>query len=238
MPAVASVNASDLDHYRTQGYVLLRGVLPPDLLEASQSLCQQWVDDHAKRWRDDGLITDLQEDLPFDRRFYALWQDAGQPTHQRSPRAELVALDPHTTFDVLRHPALLDAAAALLETDELVAHGVWNMRPKCPGANFTNTPLHQDAQYFRQQARTGVMSAWFPLHAVDATRSCLEVVPAFDSDRLFDADESSGTGFIGIRPSDSAHLTRVPIAMEPGDLLCFTDLTPHGATPNTTDLMR
>ncbi|MEM1212647.1 MAG: phytanoyl-CoA dioxygenase family protein [Planctomycetota bacterium] len=239
MPAaLASVSPTDLDFYKDQGYVLLRGVLPTDLLETAQSLCEQWVDDEARAWRDRGLITDLKEDLPFDRRFYTLWQDAGEPHHHRSPRGELVKLDPKTTFKMLSHPALLDAACALLETDELVTHGVWNMRPKCPGANFTNTPLHQDAQYFPPQARTRVMSAWFPLHEVDASRSCLEVVPGFKADHLFDADESSGTGFIGIRPNESKDMNRVPIAMQPGDLLCFTDLTPHGATGNATDLMR
>ncbi|MEM6552486.1 MAG: phytanoyl-CoA dioxygenase family protein [Planctomycetota bacterium] len=239
MPATLStVSPSDLEHYKAQGYVLLRGVLPPDLLQTAQSLCEQWVNQQAESWRDKGLIADLKHDLPFDRRFYTLWQDAGEPHHARSPRHELVKLDPQSTFKMLSHPAVLDAASALLETDHLVSHGVWNMRPKCPGANFTNTPLHQDAQYFPQQARTRVMSAWWPLHEVDARRSCLEVVPAFNADHLFDPDESSGTGFIGIRPHESKDMKRLPIAMQPGDLLCFTDLTPHGATGNATDLMR
>lgn len=236
--ALATVTDQDLKHYHDQGYVLLRGVLPPELLETVQRIFEQWVDRQVKGWVDRGLITDTKDDLSFDRRFNTLWNDAGQPDHHRSPRAEMVQIDPARTFELLRHPALLDAACALLETDELVSHGVWNFRPKCPGANFTNTPLHQDAQYFVPQARTNVMSAWFPLHEVDATRSCLEVVPGFDSDHLFEGDESSGTGFIGIRAKDSKDLQRVPIAMQPGDLLCFTDLTPHGATPNTTDKMR
>lgn len=239
MPAtLPTVSPADAERYHAQGYVLLRGVLPADLLQTAQSLCEQWVDQQAHAWRDRGLIQDLKQDLPFDQRFYALWQDAGEPHHNRSPRHELVKLDPQTTFQMLNHPALLNAASVLLNTNELVSHGVWNMRPKCPGANFTNTPLHQDAQYFPQQARTRVMSAWWPLHEVDATRSCLEVVPNFKSDHLFDGDESSGTGFIGIRPDESKDLQRLPIAMQPGDLLCFTDLTPHGATPNTTHLMR
>ncbi len=235
---LAAVTVPDLEHYRQQGYVLLRGVLPPSLLESVQNLFAQWVDVRAEEWKAAGLIEDLRADLPFDKRFNVLWLEAGQPDYHRSPRAELVRLDARRTFDLLRHPALLDAAAALMKTDHLVSHGVWNMRPKCPGARHTDTPLHQDAQYFPDQARTGVMSAWFPLHAVDENRSCLEVSPGYDSGHLFDPDESSGTGFIGIRRKDSKDLPRQPIAMEPGDLLCFTDLTPHGATPNLTQVMR
>ncbi|MEM9883325.1 MAG: phytanoyl-CoA dioxygenase family protein [Planctomycetota bacterium] len=235
---LATVGPADQKHYQEEGYVLLRGVLPDDLLASAQSLCEQWVEGYLRQWRDRGLIEDARSDLPFDRRFNTLWNDAGRPSHHRSPRAEIVRLDARTTFNMLRHPALLDAAAALLQTDELVSHGVWNVRPKCPSAKFTDTPLHQDAQYFRSQARTRVMSAWFPLHDVDENRSCLEVTPGYESGHLFDDDASTGTGFIGIRPEDARHLTRKSIAMRRGDLLCFTDLTPHGATPNRTDRMR
>ncbi|MEM1107683.1 MAG: phytanoyl-CoA dioxygenase family protein [Planctomycetota bacterium] len=236
--ALATVTPEDVKQYHEQGYILLRGVLPEELLETCRGVCRRWVDDQAGAWLDKGLIQDLKEDLPFERRFNTLWEDAGKPVHERSPRGQLVELDPRPVFEFLRHPVLLDAAGALLESDELVSHGIWNMRPKCPGANFTNTPMHQDAQYFIPQARTNVMSAWFPLHEVDATRSCLEIVPNFNSNHLFDGDESSGTGFIGIRPQDTKDMERLPIPMQPGDLLCFTDLTPHGAMPNTTDKMR
>ncbi len=36
-------------------------------------------------------------------------------------------------------PSLLDAAV-LMQTPEIVSHGVWNIRPKAPRARFTDTP--------------------------------------------------------------------------------------------------
>jgi len=232
------VTAADREYYQAHGYIHLKGVLPQSLLDDCQAVLEAWVETMAKRWHDEGKITDLKPDLGFDRRFNELWHDAGMPPHERSPRGPLVRLRPREMFDILQHPALLDAAAALLDTDELISHGIWNSRPKCPDARFTDTPMHQDAQYFPAEAHSRVMTAWFPLHAVDAERSCLAVTPDYAGQDVLKADESSGTGFIGIGPDIVKTLEQKPIAMQAGDLLCFTALTPHGAMPNKTDLMR
>ena len=232
------VAQADREHYEQHGYVLLRGVLPATLLEACRGVLERWVDQMAEFWREQGRITDLREGLDFEHRFATLWQDAGRPPHHRSPRAPLVRLAPREVFTILRDPALLDAAEGLLGTGELISHGVWNSRPKCPESRFTDTPMHQDAQYFRNEFNTGVMSAWFPLHAVDENRSCLMVTPDTSTEKLYDNSEDADTGFVGISKPEAEPLERVPIPMQPGDLLCFKETTPHGAMPNRTDKMR
>ena len=52
-------------------------------------------------------------------------------------------------FDILVHPALLMLAQDLLCTTEVSVHGVFNARPKLPDQIWTQTPWHQDAQYYR-----------------------------------------------------------------------------------------
>ena len=147
-------------------------------------------------------------------------------------------LAPEIMFKVLSSPELARAAADLLGADELVSHGIWNSRPKTPGSRFTDTPMHQDAQYFPEQAGNHILTTWFPLHAVDEARSCLAVTPKFDQNFLYDVDDSTDTGFLGIAPGEAKKLERLPIPMEAGDVLCFSEMTPHGAMPNATDLMR
>ncbi|MBL8994741.1 MAG: phytanoyl-CoA dioxygenase family protein, partial [Spirochaetia bacterium] len=125
-------------------------------------------------------------------------------------------------------------------------------RPKCPDARFTDTPWHQDGQYFREQAHIHIMTVWFPLHAVDAQSSCLAVSsdlhkknpgcmgeqPLKRATSLFENFLYEDNGFIGIRRDEAKGLTTIPIAMERGDALCFPQLTPHRAMPNETNLMR
>ena len=133
--------------------------------------------------------------------------------------------------------ALFELAAELLESDAIISHEIWNSRPKAPDQRFTDTPWHQDAQYFESQANRPMVNMWFPLHAVDPGSSCLAVSPSHHRDGLY-AKHNDETGFIGIRPEDQQNLEEVPITMEAGDVLAFTNLTPHRAMPNRTSLMR
>jgi len=240
MTTTCQLSKADREFYHANGYVCLRDVLPQALLDDCRIVLESWVDSMARTWQEQRLISDLKEAEDFDHRFYELWKDAGKPHHSRSPRHELVKLQPQRVFQMLAHDSLVDAASFLLGTDEIISHGIWNSRPKAPSSRFTDTPMHQDAQYYRDQAGTHIVSMWFPLHAVDEERSCLAVspVPDFEMARLYENDESTDTGFVGIHPDEAKQLKQIPISMQPGDLLCFTELTPHGAWPNRTDLMR
>jgi len=81
----------------------------------------------------------------------------------RSPRRDLVGPD---MYALLVEPSLLDLAEDLLGTDELSVHGIFNVRPKLPDQRRTDTPWHQDAQYYRDAEEVHVLSIWFSLQAV------------------------------------------------------------------------
>lgn len=238
-----SQSAAALPHdarafYEREGYYLAKGVLPESLLARCQNVLERWVDDMAAKWKDEGRIQHLFPDLPFRSRFDKLWREAGCPPHERSPRKPLVDLAPEEVYEILRDPALADLAETFLGTSEIASHSAWNSRPKCPDARFTDTPWHQDGQYFRDEAHIHIMTVWFPLHAVDAASSCLAVSSDLHHRKLFENFLYEDNGFVGIRREEAKGLTTIPIAMEPGDALCFPQLTPHRAMPNETDLMR
>ncbi len=225
-------------HYHRHGWYLAKNVLPPDLLNCCQYVLEEWTEGMAQKWRAEGRLTDLREDLDFRNRFNQLWLDAGKPAYHRSPRKPLVDRCPEEMFTILSHPALVDLAELFLGTEELISHSTWNSRPKTPDAAFTDTPWHQDGQYFRNQAHLHIMTMWFPLHAVDETSSCLAVAPDFDRAVLYDNFEYPENGFTGIRREEAAALTALPVPMERGDVLLFPQLTPHKAMSNNSGLMR
>lgn len=225
-------------HYEREGYYLAKGVLSDSLLDRCQEVLERWVDDMAEKWMREGRIENLFPKLSFRERFDRLWREAGCPPHERSPRKPLVDLAPEDVFEILRHPSLVDLAEHFLGTSEIASHGAWNSRPKCPDARFTDTPWHQDGQYFREQAHIHIMTVWFPLHAVNAHSSCLAVSSDLHKRNLFENYLYEDNGFIGIRREEAKGLTTIPIAMERGDALCFPQLTPHRAMPNETPLMR
>ena len=164
-----------------------------------------------------------------------LWHDAGRPKYSRSPRRDLVSPE---MYRILVHPVLLDVAEDLLGTPELSVHGIFNARPKLPDQIWTRTPWHQDAQYYRDAADGHVVSLWYPLQAVSERNSCLQVAPRMHRGPLYDGHRDEETGFLGLSPQDRQGLDGVSVEMERGDLLCFTQQTPHRALPNRSDAVR
>ena len=233
--AGATVSTEQLDFYHREGYLHLRGVLAPDFLSLTEYVLSRWVDETVAQWLGEGRIADRQQDLDFGHRLVQLWHDAGRPKYSRSPRRDLVSPE---MYRILVHPVLLDVAEDLLGTPELSVHGIFNARPKLPDQIWTRTPWHQDAQYYRDAADGHVVSLWYPLQAVSERNSCLQVAPRMHRGPPYDGHRDEETGFLGLSPQDRQGLDGVSVEMERGDLLCFTQQTPHRALSNRSDAVR
>lgn len=230
-----TVTAPQLESYRREGFLHLRGVLPPGLINLTECVLGRWADETIAQWLEEGRIADPRRDLDFRHRLVQVWHDAGRPKYIRSPRRDLVSPE---MYGILVHPALLDVAEDLLGTAEVSVHGIFNARPKLPDQVWTRTPWHQDAQYYRDAADGHVLSLWYPLQAVGERNSCLQVAPRRHRGPLFGGHHDEETGFLGLSPEDRQDLQGVSVEMVPGDLLCFTQKTPHRALPNRSDAVR
>ena len=63
-----TVTAQQRDCYHREGYLNLRGVLPPDLLSLTKYVLSRWVDDTIEQWLGEGRIADTRKDLDFQHR--------------------------------------------------------------------------------------------------------------------------------------------------------------------------
>lgn len=229
--------ATARDEIATQGFTVLRGVVPADLRARCRNVLEQWVEEMICRWQRQGLLHREPTEDRFRHRLLAAWEEAGRPAYERSPRADLVHLAPEQLFRILTHPALLDIASDLLGVDAIVSHPVWNSRPKAPAQRFTDTPWHQDAQYFPDQADRRMVNLWFPLHPVGEDDSCLAVAPRRHTEGLHESCEHE-TGFLAMRPAVMNGLEPVPVPLAAGDLIAFTNYTPHRALVNRSGAIR
>ncbi len=233
MPTV--LTSEQLSFYDTNGYLHAPGVVPPDLLDLMRTVLSRWSDDSIQSWLAEGLVDDPGADLDFQHRLAHLWEAAGRPEYVRSPRRDLVS---RAMFEILIHPALLSLAQDLLATPEISVHGIFNARPKLPDQIWTQTPWHQDAQYYRDAEQVHVTSIWMPLQPVTEHNSCLQVAPGLHRGPLHEGWNDPETGFLGLSPEVRAALEGVSIEMELGDALCFTQITPHRALPNRSNQVR
>ncbi|RAP76516.1 phytanoyl-CoA dioxygenase family protein [Paenibacillus montanisoli] len=229
------LSEEELAFYKRHHYVLLRNVVPKRALDLAEAIIGKWVNELVDAWYEQGLITDKKPQLDFQHRLVQLWDDAGRPKYGRSPRRDLVG---ENMFAFLKEPALLDIAQQLLGTEEVSVHGIFNARPKLPDQKWTDTPWHQDAQYYRDAENSHVVSIWMPLQRVTEHNSCLQVAPGFFDTTLLDGVIDEETDFLGLTREDAAKLMPVSVEMEPGDALCFTQLLPHRALPNRSDAVR
>ena len=233
MPTV--LTREQCSSYESNGYLHVPGVIPPDLLGLMRTVLSRWADDTIERWLTDGLIDAPRADLDFQNRLARVWEAAGRPNYIRIPRRDLVSRE---MFDILVHPSLLALAQDLLGTPEIAVHGIFNARPKLPDQIWTQTPWHQDAQYYRDAEQVHVTSIWMPLQPITEHNSCLQVAPGLHRGPLHEGWNDPETGFLGLAPEVRDKLEGVSVEMEPGDALCFTQITPHRALPNRSNQVR
>lgn len=235
----AQLNQADLEAFERDGFLVVRGVLSEAYIKHCRAITQQWIDYQINEWREQGLITGDFVDEDFRHRFLTAWRAAGEPWYPRSPRGLLPKLDAEGMMKLLMHVALLDLAEQILGTTNIVSHGIFNLRPKAPSQKYTDTPWHQDAQYFRDYAEVNMVNMWFPMHDVDADSSCLAFSPGMHRGDLFENDEGDEqNGFIGLRWEDKQRMQCVPVELKAGDVVLFTNKTPHTAMSNKSDGMR
>ncbi len=224
-----------ISFYHEKGYVKVENVVPPRSIALGRKVCADWVDRTVQAWVDEGLLDDDLARLDLEHRLTVAWNEAGKPVYQRSPRRQIVSPE---LFQFMSEPNIIDLAEDLLGSPEVFMHGVFNLRPKLPDQRWTRTPWHQDSQYYPSNTRVHTISIWMPLMRVTTENSCLQVAEGYHRGAMYAITEDEETGFLGISKEERASLPGIPIEMEAGDALCFTQLTPHAALPNKSDAVR
>ncbi|WP_433430100.1 phytanoyl-CoA dioxygenase family protein [Nonomuraea sp. CA-141351] len=204
-----------LNDFHDQGFLLVPGLLAP---EEVAELREEFMALHAKG--------------PIPGHFSPQPQEPGQPYDilRDYPRI----MHPHEVNDVALRYLLDTRIAAILRDiigeEPIAAQSMFYFKP--PGAR--GQALHQDNFYLRVEPGTCV-AAWVALDRVDRANGGLEVVPGTHLMDLFcpeeaDQDVSFTREYVPPPPG----LARVPVDMNPGDVLFFNGSLVHGSEPNST----
>ena len=218
-----TLTAEEIETFRRDGAVCLRGVLPTDLIAAMAGPVEVALDG--------GQSADLS----------AL---AGAPAEQARFRAgvdhwrhqaEMLAFSADSPLPGIV-AALMDSAAVFLYEDSVLA--------KEPGA-VERTHWHQDLGYFHIEG-TQVCTTWCPLDPVDADSGAVRFAVgshrtgAFYRPNFFVSDEPiPGTEGDVVPDVEAAGFEIVSFDLEPGDITVHDARTLHSSGPNrTTDRRR
>jgi 2-aminoethylphosphonate dioxygenase len=198
--------AEALDVFRRDGFLLVRGFLPPALLAEVQG----WVEEIA-----------AAPELPGRQMVY--YEDSlTEPGRRIVQRIENFCAF-HAGFDhLLRRSALIAWAAMLLGGEAVLFKDKINF--KLPGGDGFKP--HQDQQAGWSAYAPLFVTAMLSIDSSTIENGCLEIAPARHRTGLIGEEW---------RPLDAEGLGLEPIPTSPGDVIFFDSFAPHASGPNRTE---
>lgn len=211
MPMVETLSPSLRADYQRDGFVVIRGFLPP---EDFQSLMQ-----NLSRY-----IRDVVPHLPDGDAFY---DDRSRPETLK----QLARIEQDPFFAAwTEHPLWTSTARAILGEEVLFQGVEWFNKPA--GTNHP-TPAHQDNYYFCLRP-CQVLTMWLALDDIDDENGCLRYVRGSHLRGIRPHGRTKTLGFSqGILDFGEADLAEeVAVHARPNDLLVHHGETIHRADPN------
>jgi len=209
-----SLSEAQINHYRTEGYVVVESLFGEEDRAATYAAIQQ-LTQRAIAGDDDGSILELEPE-PVD----------GQPVARRIYNP----FDQHEAFRAMATDArLLDPIESLIGEDFNLQHSKLNMKPAGVGSPVE---WHQDLAYF-PHTNDDLVTTLVYLDEATEENGCLQVLPRHHH-HFFDHTASDGT-FAGMITEDlSEHRfgRPVPLAAPAGSVIFMHCVLPHTSLPN------
>lgn len=221
-----------VNDYERDGFVIVRGLLQDSDLDPVRRVIASQVDREARVLKNAGVIADLFEDAPFERRIYEVYKNIKRNSGNWNQEVFSREL-----YDFGTHPAILDLVELLLGP-EIQFNGDYFVRSKLPNETRSTYPWHQDSGYYgdgTEQAH--LLSLWIPLVDVDEVNGCMKMMPGSHKWGLLSAMDD-GDGHLKPREDIEKRGQSVPAVMNAGDVIAFHNLTFHRSTMNSSDSIR
>jgi phytanoyl-CoA hydroxylase len=238
------------------GFVVLRGLLDPardlqPIIDEYKALLDKLVE----QWMAEGKLQRSYSYLPFERRLTEVFRESHQPYHQHFdislPQDTITENTPihlgPAVFNLLRNARLLDAVELFIGP-EIYSNPVQHVRIKLPERIVPDdmrhpltakTQWHQDMGVVDEEAdHSQILSVWLPLTSATIESGCLIVEPGSNRGELAaHCKLEDYKGLFGI-PDRYIGENRVPVPMEPGDVMFFFSKLKHASLPNVSDQIR
>ena len=218
-----SLTREQYDAYFEDGFLVLRGLIPRDRLDAYN---QRFLDLVAG---EDALPPGMKimQDV-------MVVKGAVQPLTEVHAVNKMLCLeeDPQL-FSFAHEPGLVGALRSLLG-DEMysLASNVFNKPPGVDGRH----PMHQDLRYFKLGPADRIVGIWTAMLPATVESGCLMVIPGSHKGGVREHElpdwDYVNFGFYGIPGIDTS--MGEPVELQPGDTLLFHPLLIHGSGTNNS----
>ena len=231
------------DRWDRDGYLVVRDVIPHDVLEPVRAFISSCVDEQARRELAAGRLGSLYRGLPFGRRYAAMHEELPAAAERLfgTPRGRYG----REFYRLYNHPGITRVLGVLLGP-EVTLHAITKIRVKLPDDTFSIVPWHQDSHYYNGKLPPGlrggtehmhIVTVWVPLVEATLDNGCLWVLPGSHRWGFLERDWDENNR---VRLADEVERrgTPTPLPMKPGDVAFFTNLTIHASKENRRDRVR
>lgn len=209
-----TLTASQLEHYQTEGYVVMPHFFEPREIAAMLK--------ELERFKAEGLIHNV-----------STAGDGKTPTNEKvnlqicplTPKSELYRALPF-------HPKVLSMVSQLI--GEPFEHHLDQIFLK-PARNGAGTSWHQDNSYFFISDPTKGVGMWVALHDAHVMNGTMHVIPRVFRETLEHTRDPLSNHHFRCYPDESKS---VPVEMKAGGALFFNYGVPHCTKANQTDSER
>ncbi len=223
--STAGLDAAELAHFHTRGWVVRRGLVDPRGISAIAAT----IDDLHERV---AAVADETGRTPEGAQ--VSWEE-GVATGTRRIRQLMHSERVCPLLDAVSHSeALLAIMRQLIGPDVLLFHSKLMMKAARDGSF---TPWHQDFQYWQYDVKAPTqINAMLYIDAADEANGALRFVDGSHHQGLLPLMRFASSSFsIGIPGNLDAYPDATVVAMQPGDVVFFGPLVIHGSGPNTSD---
>lgn len=229
----------DLQHYRDQGFLVLRGVLSPDTVNTVKPFLNEASDAALAQLRD---ALGVSDDLPLKELNAKIDEQSKRDDFEDIDKDLRMAMSGHYPLDVRlseklwaipKDPNLRDALEQIFGSEELFMHMPPVARFVMPGNAHAGVPAHQDVSYNKHMA--DFLTVWCPW--VEINDQCGGVAVFGDSNAKVELLKDTDQKFWLKGVSTDGH-ERMAFHMSPGDALVLSPWVIHQSIPNVSDGLR
>ncbi len=220
-------------NYEKEGFAHVPGVLGRYDLQPLLKVIERAVDELAHKLKNEGKISSLFDNEPFERRMAAMFEGTNIGFRNWDP-----VIFTRELYDLICHPGILAVLEPLIGPN-IMFNGDYHLRPKLPESNLTAFPWHQDSQYYGELTKhMHIVTLTIALVDCDEENGCLWFIPGSHKWGYMEAVKGEDMNIRPLEDVEARGTPAVPARMNVGDLMPFHNLTFHCSKLNKSNKVR